>query len=140
MPSTRFLGATNTASLTGLPSAVFPPLRTGLANPHLVTTTRLLDVTTRAWTVSRIRLAVAFLDALNKAKGNQMNTLDELRVVLDDTAQDMAQAVPDPVEWSQFIIYLLEELEDKAIDRAGFFAMLREVQDYLSKRIGGGST
>ena len=82
----------------------------------------------------------SFLDALNKAKGNQMNTLDELRVVLDDTAQDMAQAVPDPGEWSKFIIYFLEELEDKAVDRVGYFAMLLEVQDYLSKRIGGGST
>ena len=69
-----------------------------------------------------------------------MNILDELRVVLDDTAQDMAQAVPDPGEWSKFIIYFLEELEDKAVDRAGFFEMLLEVHDYLSKRIGGGST
>jgi hypothetical protein len=82
----------------------------------------------------------SFLDALNKAMGNQMNILDELRVVLDDTAQDMAQAVPDPGEWSKFIIYFLEELEDKAIDLGGFFEMLLEVQDYLSKRIGGGST
>jgi hypothetical protein len=82
----------------------------------------------------------SFLDALNRAKGNQMNTLDELRVVLDDTAQDMTKAVPNPVEWSKFIIYFLEELEDKAIDRAGFFEMLLEVQDYLSKRIGDGST
>jgi len=57
----------------------------------------------------------SFLDALNQAKGNQMNILDELRVVLDDTAQDMAQVVPDPVEWSKFIIYFLEELEDKAV-------------------------
>ena len=84
------------------------------ANPHLVTTARLLNATIQAWTVLRIRLTEAFLDALNKAKGNQMNTLDELRVVLDDTAQDMAQAVPDPSEWSKFIIYFLEELEDKA--------------------------
>jgi len=74
----------------------------------------------------------SFLDALNKAKGNQMNTLDELRVVLDDTAQDMAQVVPDPGEWDKFIIYFLEELEDKAVDRAGFFKMLLEVQDWLA--------
>ena len=69
-----------------------------------------------------------------------MNTEDELQVVLDDTAQDMAQAVPDPGEWAKFIICFLEELEDKAVDRAGFFEMLLELQNYLSKRIGGGST
>jgi hypothetical protein len=73
------------------------------------------------------------LDALNQAKGNQMNTLDELRDVLDDTAQDMAQVVPNPEDWSNWIIYFLEELEDKAVDRTGFFEMLLEVQDYLSK-------
>ncbi len=65
----------------------------------------------RAKTILRIRLAGAFLDALNKAKGNQMNTLDELRVVLDDTAQDMAQVIPNPQDWSNWIIYFLEELE-----------------------------
>jgi len=47
-----------------------------------------------------------------------MNTLDELRVVLDDTAQDMARVTPDPAEMSKFIIYFLEELEDKAEGRA----------------------
>jgi len=76
----------------------------------------------------------SFLDALNKAKGNQMNTLDELRVVLDDTAQDMAQVVPDPGEWSKSIIYFLEELEDKAKDRETFNAMLHDLEGYLSER------
>ena len=82
----------------------------------------------------------SFLDALNKARGNQMNTLDELRVVLDDTAQDMAQAVPDPGAWSRFIIYFLEELEDKAEDREAFNIMLHNLEDYLSERTQGNNT
>ena len=52
----------------------------------------------------------------------------------------MAQLIPNPKEWSNWIIYFLEELEDKAVDRAGFFEMLLEVQDYQRKRIGSGST
>ena len=64
----------------------------------------------------------------------------ELKVVLDDNAQDMAQLIPNPKKWSNWIIYFLEELEDKAVDRTGFVEMLMEVHDYLSTRIGGGST
>jgi len=77
----------------------------------------------------------AFLDSLNKARGNQMNTSDELRVVLDDTAQDMAQAVLDPCEWSKFIVYFLEELEDKAKNREAFGLVLEDLQNYLSRRL-----
>jgi hypothetical protein len=51
-----------------------------------------------------------------------------------------SQLIPNPENWSNWTIYFLEELEDKAVDRAGFFEMLLEVQDYLIKRIGGGST
>ena len=69
-----------------------------------------------------------------------MNPLDELRVVLDDTALDMAQAVPDPFDWSKFIIYFLEELEDKAEDREAFNIMLHNLEDYLSERTQGNNT
>ena len=65
---------------------------------------------------------------------------DDLREALNDTAGNLAQLIPNPQDWSNWIIYFLEELEDKAVDRAGFFEMLLEVQEYLSKRIGGGST
>ena len=65
---------------------------------------------------------------------------DDLREVLNDTAGDLAQLIPNPGDWSNWIIYFLEELEDQAVDRAGFFEMLLEVHGYLSKRIGGGST
>ena len=82
----------------------------------------------------------SYLDALNQAKVNQMNTLDELRVVLDDTAQDMAHVVPDPDEWSKFIIYFLEELEDKAKDREVFNTMLHDLESYLSERRLGNTT
>ena len=65
---------------------------------------------------------------------------DDLREALNDTTGDLAQLIPNPEDWGNWIIYFLEELEDKAVDRAGFFEMLLEVHDYLSKRIGGGST
>jgi len=65
---------------------------------------------------------------------------DDLREALNDTAGDMAQLIPNSEDWSNWIIYILEDLEDKAVDRAAFFEMLLEMQDYLSKRLGGGST
>ena len=65
---------------------------------------------------------------------------DDLREALNDTAGDLAQLIPNPENWSNWIIYFLEELEDKTDKRAGFIEMLMEVQNYLSKRIGGGST
>ena len=65
---------------------------------------------------------------------------DDLREALNGTAGDLAQFIPNPEDWSNWIIYFLEELEDKAVDRTGFVEMLMEVQDYLSKRIDGGST
>jgi hypothetical protein len=65
---------------------------------------------------------------------------DDLREALNDTAADLAQLIPNPEDWSNWIIYFLEELEDKAVDQVGFYKMLLEVQDYLNKRIVGGST
>ena len=65
---------------------------------------------------------------------------DDLREALNDTAGDLAQLVPNPEDWSNWIICFLEELEDKAVDRVGFLKMLLEVQDYLRKRIGDGSS
>ena len=65
---------------------------------------------------------------------------DDLREALNDTASDLAQLIPNPEDWSNWLIYFLEELEDKVVDRTGFVEMLMEVQDYLSKRIDGGTT
>jgi len=61
---------------------------------------------------------------------------DDLREAMNDTAGDLAQLIHNPQDWSNWIIYFPEELEDKAVDRTGFFEMLLEVHDYLSKRIG----
>ena len=69
-----------------------------------------------------------------------MSMDNDLREALNDTAGDLAQLVPNPEDWSNWIICFLEELEDKAVDRVGFLKMLLEVQDYLRKRIGDGST
>ena len=65
---------------------------------------------------------------------------DDLREALNDTAGDLVQLIPNPEGWGKWIIYFLEELEDKVVNRAGFIEMLMEVQDYLRKRIDGGST
>jgi len=69
-----------------------------------------------------------------------MRINDDLREAPNDTAGDLAQLIPNPEDWSNWIIYFLEELEDKTDNRAGFVKMLIEVHDYLSKRIGGRST
>ena len=64
-----------------------------------------------------------------------MNSIDELQTVLDDTAQDIAQVVPNPGDWSKLIIYFFEELEDKTEDRLAFNAMLHNLRGYLSERL-----
>ena len=56
-----------------------------------------------------------------------MSMNDDLREALNDTADDLAQLILNPEDWSNWIIYFLEELEDKVVDRAGFFEMLLEV-------------
>ena len=45
-----------------------------------------------------------------------MSDLNEIRQLLDDTAKDLAQALPEPGEWSGWIVYLLEVLEVAAMD------------------------
>ena len=37
---------------------------------------------------------------------------DDLREALNDTEGDLAQLIPNPQDWSNWIIYFLEELED----------------------------
>jgi len=60
--------------------------------------------------------------------------LEEMRDVLDDLADDMSQAVPENT-WTDLLIYLIEELERKVVDREEFDSLLYGLLEYLSKRI-----
>jgi hypothetical protein len=57
-----------------------------------------------------------------------------MRDVLDDLADDMSQAVPEHT-WTDLVIYLIEALERKVVDRAEFDSLLYGLLEYVSKRI-----
>ena len=75
-----------------------------------------------------------FMNRLDIARGNQRTSLEEMRDVLDDLADDMSQAVPEHT-WTDLLIYLIEALERKAVDRAEFDSLLYGLLEYVSKRI-----
>ncbi len=72
------------------------------------------------------------------AKSNE----DELRSVLDATAQDIAGMYDNPRSWQSWIVYMLERLEAKAAGDAGhadaFKEMLSSLQDELRNRLRTG--
>ncbi|MFC2055756.1 hypothetical protein ACFLV7_15890 [Chloroflexota bacterium] len=75
-----------------------------------------------------------FNDMLNNASGKQRTSLEEMRDVLDDLADDMSQAMPEHT-WTDLLIYLIEALECKLVDRAEFDSLLYGLLEYFSKRI-----
>jgi len=75
-----------------------------------------------------------FINSLNNARGKQRTSLDEMRDVLDDLADDMGQAVPENT-WTELLIYLIEALDRKVVDRAEFDSLLYGLLEYFSKRI-----
>jgi hypothetical protein len=75
-----------------------------------------------------------FINRLNNSRGKQRTSLTEMRDVLDDLAEDMSQAVPENT-WTDLLIYLIEALERKVVDRAEFDSLLYGLLEYLSKRI-----
>ena len=75
-----------------------------------------------------------FINRLNNVRGKQRTSLEEMRDVLDDLADDMSQAVPENT-WTDLLIYLIEALERKVIDRAEFDSLLYGLLEYLSKSI-----
>jgi hypothetical protein len=75
-----------------------------------------------------------FINRLNNASGKQRTSLEEMRDVLDDLADDMSQAVPEHT-WTDLVIYLIEALERKVVDRAEFDSLLYGLLEYVSKRI-----
>jgi len=76
-----------------------------------------------------------FNDMLNNARGEKRTSLEEMRDVLDDLADDMSQSVPENT-WTDLLIYLIKALERKVVDRAEFDSLLYGLLEYLSKRIG----
>jgi hypothetical protein len=75
-----------------------------------------------------------FIIRLNNARGKQRTSLQEMRDVLDDLADDMSQAVPENT-WTDLLIYLIESLERKGRDREEFDSLLYGLLEYVSKRI-----
>ena len=49
-------------------------------------------------------------------KSKELNKLYEIKTLLDDTAKDLAQLLPDAAEWRGWVVYLLQALEAAAMD------------------------
>jgi len=75
-----------------------------------------------------------FINSLNNARGKQRTSLEEMRDVLDDLADDMGHAVPEHT-WTDLLIYLIEALERKVRDREEFDSLQYGLLEYFSKRI-----
>jgi hypothetical protein len=67
---------------------------------------------------------------------------DDLRDVLDKTAQEIAQTYSNPRTWQSWMIYLLGRLEAEATQNAAhmesFKEMLASLQDELRNRLKTG--
>jgi hypothetical protein len=70
-----------------------------------------------------------------------MNELEELRDLMAETARGMAQMQVAPGNWAGWIIYLLEALDDTAIQKNlenEFEFTLAGLEDALSTRLKTG--
>ncbi len=68
---------------------------------------------------------------------------DELRDVLNETAQEIARMVGNPRSWHSWLAYLLERLEEQALrrnagDADNFKEMLSALQDEIRNRLRTG--
>ena len=67
---------------------------------------------------------------------------DELRDVLDKTAQEISQMYSNPRTWQSWIVYLLGRLEEQATANSAhmesFKEMLSSLQDELRNRLRTG--
>jgi hypothetical protein len=72
------------------------------------------------------------------SKGNE----DDLRDVLDKTAQEISQMYPNPRTWQSWMVYLLTRLEAKAVENPAytesFKEMILSLQDELRNRLKTG--
>ena len=70
-----------------------------------------------------------------------MENLHDLQQVIDETAQNIAQVLPDPRTWAAWAQELLEALQEKAqneVDKKLYEEMLVELRDDLTTRIDSG--
>jgi hypothetical protein len=71
-----------------------------------------------------------------------MSNIDNLKDVLDKTAQEMADFDSNPRAWRTWVVYLLERLEAQAGQNAAhmesFKEMLAALQDELRNRLKTG--
>ena len=72
-----------------------------------------------------------------------MSTIHELQVVLDDTAEDLAQVLPEVDNWGGALVYLLQALEVKAMDLdqehpAQFEVLLSDLAGAIASRLNAG--
>jgi hypothetical protein len=68
---------------------------------------------------------------------------DELREVLNETAQEMARMYDNPRSWNSWVAYLLERLEEQATHKNPasvdtFKEMLSSLQDEIRNRLRTG--
>jgi hypothetical protein len=67
---------------------------------------------------------------------------DDLRDVLDKTAQEISQMYSNPRTWQAWMVYLLERLEAQATENSAhmesFKEMLSSLQDELRNRLKTG--
>lgn len=72
-----------------------------------------------------------------------MSQYDELREVLNEAAQSVANADSNPVTWVAWITYFMEQLEKRSMDansgyRQAYRDMLANLLDILRNRIRTG--
>ena len=78
-------------------------------------------------------LAKQIKDALNR---KSIIPEQELQDALDEMARDIALIEPNPLDWSGWVVYLLEQMEGEAQrrgKRAGFEEMVRLLRKELYK-------
>jgi hypothetical protein len=67
---------------------------------------------------------------------------DDLRDILERTAQEIAQMYPNPRTWQSWMVYLLERLEANAIANPSYMESFKEMlvslQDELRNRLKTG--
>ena len=74
---------------------------------------------------------------------SDFDNLHDLQAVLEDTASDIAQVLPDISDWPDAMMYLLKALEFKAIElkldqQREFENTLRYIIAGLNSRLGEG--
>jgi hypothetical protein len=77
----------------------------------------------------------------NKAMVGEM---DELKLQLDEVANDLAETVPEVTDWDQWLVYLLGglELQSASLDSehpAAYEAMLERFRQLIKARLKKGS-